>query len=166
MGNKKLKSRTEIPSEHKWNIEKMYAADDLWEKDLAAAITGAENYDRFRGHLGDSASMLADALEESDRIELLLERVFVYARMKQDEDNRNSHQQEMLGRAQNAIARISASLSFLLPEIISLPEEGVHAFLDSEPRLAVYRHLLLDALRQKAHVLPEEQENLLVQQVM
>lgn len=163
MGNKKLKSRTEIPSEHKWNIEKMYAADDLWEKDLAAAITGAENYDRFRDHLGDSASMLADALEESDRIELLLERVFVYARMKQDEDNRNSHQQEMLGRAENAIARISSAMSFVLPEIIALPEDRILSFLDNEPRLQIYRHMLLDALRRKAHVLPEAQEKLLAQ---
>ena len=88
-----VRQRSEISAEYKWDIESMYDSADKWEADLRQAEKLAQDYSRFQGHLGDSAQVLADALEEDDRIGLLLERVFVYARMKLDEDNRAAEQQ-------------------------------------------------------------------------
>jgi oligoendopeptidase F len=163
MTEKKLKKRSEINSEYQWNIESMYDSDDKWENDLNESVRLSGELGRFRGHLADSASSLADALEENDRMNQILERVFVYARMKLDEDNRVAKQQEMFGRVVHAISEIAAATSFLTPELTMIPEETVRAFLEEEPRLAVYRHVLEDAMRQKAHVLSDKEEALLAQ---
>ncbi len=163
MGNKKLRTREEIAPEHKWNLEAMYTSEEEWNRDIDAALSGAGGYDRFRGHLGDSPATLADALEESDRIGQTLEKAFVYARMKLDEDNRDSRQQAMLDKAMQTISRVSAALSFVTPEIISIPEDRILQFMDEEPRLKVYGHLLRSTLREKEHVLSTEEENLMAQ---
>ena len=113
----------------------MYADDDAWNEDLSTAEKLAEEFSDFRGHLGDNAGVLADALEMSDRIELLLEKTFVYSRMKLDEDNRVSKHQAMHDKAQRYIAKIYAVLSFVTPEITSLSEEILLSFLAEEPRL-------------------------------
>ena len=89
----KRKNRTEIPEKDKWNIEKMYPDNASAEADLNASVKAAEEYGKYRGRLSESASVLADALTESDRLEQKLERAFVYARMKLDEDNRIPQQQ-------------------------------------------------------------------------
>ena len=156
-----LKERKDIPEAYQWDIASMYDSDEIWEKDLQEADTGASEFQRFQGHLGDSASVLADALIEQGRISQTAERVFVYARMKQDEDNRVAKQQEMLGKAMAMLSRISAAMSFVTPEIISLPEERILSFLAEEPRLAVYEHMLKTCLREKDHVLPAGEENLM-----
>ena len=163
MGNKKLKTRSEIPSEFKWNIESMYRNEEDWNSDIEASLAMAEDFVKYQGHLGDSAGTLADALEASDAMEMKLERAYVYARMKLDEDNRESAQQAMMDKAISTIAKISALTSFVSPELTSLPEEQILSFLAEEPRLGVYDHMLRDLLRKKEHVLSMEEENLIAQ---
>ena len=152
MGNKKLKSRNEIDNKFKWDIEAMYDSDDVWNKDLSDALSMASEFEGFKGHLGDSAAKLAEALIRSDEIELKLERVYVYSRMKLDEDNRDPGQQAMYDKAMTAIARISALMSFVAPELTSIEEKKIREFMSSEPKLGTYRHLLDSILKQKAHV--------------
>ncbi len=161
MGNMKLKNRDEVSPEFKWHIHRMYADDDAWNEDLSTAEKLAEEFSDFRGHLGDNAGVLADALEMSDRIELLLEKTFVYSRMKLDEDNRVSKHQAMHDKAQRYIAKIYAVLSFVTPEITSLSEEILLSFLAEEPRLKTYDHLIRDLIRKKKHVLSADEENLM-----
>lgn len=163
MGNKKLKTRNEIAPEFKWRLEKMYSDDGDWEKDLSDAESLAADFSKFKGHLGESPSILADALETGDKIELKLERAFVYARMKLDEDNRVAKHQAMHDRSKQSIAKISAALSFITPELISLPGETLLSYLEREPRLQVYEHMFHNLLRQKDHVLSSDEETLMAQ---
>ena len=159
----KRKNRTEIPEKDKWNIEKMYPDNASAEADLNASVKAAEEYGKYRGRLSESASVLADALTESDRLEQKLERAFVYARMKLDEDNRIPQQQELYSKAASAISQVSSLTSFVVPELIRIPEDQLNGFISEEPRLQPYRHLLESAMRQRDHVLSPEEENILAQ---
>lgn len=163
MGNKKLKRRDEIDSKYKWDIEAMYDSDEKWNQDIEDSIKKADDFSKYQGKLGESAKTLADALLESDAIDQTLERAYVYARMKLDEDNRVSKQQAMHDKSITAIARISAAMSFIMPEIISIPEETIRQYLSDDERLKRYEHLLSDAMRQKQHVLSVDEENLMAQ---
>jgi oligoendopeptidase F len=157
------KTREEIKTQDKWNIEKMYPDNASAEKDLKESVSDAEKYGKYKGHLADSAESLADALIESDRIEQKLERAFVYSRMKLDEDNRAAEQQALYSKAAAAISQVSSLTSFVMPELIRIPEETLKQFIEDEPRLQTYRHLLDSAMRQKDHVLSEKEENILAQ---
>ncbi|MDY2959650.1 MAG: oligoendopeptidase F [Hornefia sp.] len=163
MGNKKLKTREEIAPEFKWRLEKMYSNDTDWEKDLSDAEAMAEDFSKFKGHLGDGPAVLADALETCDKIELKLERAFVYARMKLDEDNKVAKQQAMHDKSKQSIAKISAALSFITPELISLPGDTLLTFSEREDRLKVYKHMFQNLLRRKEHVLSAPEEALMAQ---
>ena len=163
MGNKKLKRRDEIDSKYKWDIEAMYDSDEKWNQDIEDSIKKADDFSKYQGKLGESAKTLADALLESDAIDQTLERAYVYARMKLDEDNRVSKQQAMHDKSITAIARISAAMSFIMPEIISIPEETIRQYLSDDERLKRYEHLLSDAMHQKKHVLSVDEENLMAQ---
>lgn len=161
--SKKLRERNEIENKYKWNIEAMYADSDAWEKDFAACLSAGEAYVHFAGHLGDSAGALLDALKTKDEIWQKLERVYVYARMKKDEDNRVSKYQAMNDRCNTLIAKVSSAMSFFTPELLSIPEDKLLGFIAENDGLKTYEFLIKDTLRLKAHVLSEAEENLLAQ---
>lgn len=163
MGNKKLKNRNEIDQKYKWKIEDMYADAEAWEQDIQEVLSMTEDFSGFAGRLTESGQTLAEALQAKDAIWQKLERAYVYARMKLDEDNRVAEQQSMHDKVNAIIARVSAAMSFFTPELLSASEETLRGYVDAEPALAQYRFVIEDVLREKQHVLTQAEENILAQ---
>ena len=55
MSDKKLKQRSDIPKQYKWNIEAMYPDESQWEKDIDDCLSRAEKFGDYRGRLTRSA---------------------------------------------------------------------------------------------------------------
>ncbi|MDR1245869.1 MAG: oligoendopeptidase F [Clostridiales Family XIII bacterium] len=161
--SKETMKRADIPDRYKWDIASMYKGDEAWEVDAERAEREAERYARFSGRLCESAGTLLAALEEKDALWQLAERVFVYARMSRDEDNRDARRQAVCDRAQTLMSKISAALSFFTPEFLSVPEDVVWGFAEEEKGLGKYSHVFRVLFREKAHVLSEAEESLLAQ---
>lgn len=164
MDSKRLKKRNEIDKKYKWNIEAMISDESSIDYDLEDIKKQAAAFcERYSGHLGESAEALLSAFRERDGIWRSLEKIYVYARMRRDEDNAQSRYQAMSDKCSAVIAAVSASMSFFTPELLSLPEEDIRTFLDSSEELEEYRFAIEDTLRQKAHVLSEAEESLMAQ---
>ncbi|MFV0516933.1 MAG: oligoendopeptidase F [Aminipila sp.] len=163
MGNKKTKSRNEIEEKYKWNIESMYPNEDDWDKDYNTVMSLDDAFSKYQGTLGTGASTLLEALKEKDKIWQIAEKVYVYARMRRDEDNRVNKYQTLADKCHALLAKTSAAMSFFIPELLEIPEDKLLGFIKEEPGLKVYEYLILDILREKAHVLSKEEENILAQ---
>ncbi|MDR1135125.1 MAG: oligoendopeptidase F [Clostridiales Family XIII bacterium] len=160
---KKTKKRDEISERYKWRLESLYPNDGAWEKDFIEVGRILELYGAYSGRLSESAGVLLEALERKDELWRITERLYVYARMRKDEDNRNSHYQALLDRIQTLMAKVSAGLSFFVPEFIEIPEEKLAVFTSEEAGLKKYGHYIKALLREKAHVLSRPEENLIAQ---
>ncbi len=156
-----ITSRNDIDPKYKWDLASMYADSAAWEADLAAVKALAEEMTGYAGRLGESGAVLLESLSKKDDMNRLLEKVFVYARMKRDEDNANEEAQAMTDKVMAAAAALGAKLAFFTPELIGLGEETIRRFLEEEPGLGVYRFYLECVLREKEHVLSDSEEALL-----
>lgn len=163
MSDKKLKQRSDIPKQYKWNIEAMYPDESQWEKDIDDCLSRAEKFGDYRGRLTRSAATLLEALRERDDIWQKIEHAYVYAAMKKDEDNRMDKYQAMDDKCGSVLARIAASMSFFTPEIMEADEHQILGYIQEEPGLAQYEFLLKSMLREKEHVLSAPEENILAQ---
>lgn len=161
MGEKKIRTRDEIDSKYKWNIQLMYPDRSSWEDDVNQAVRMTDEFSSYQGRLGESASVLLDALRMKDDIYRKFEKAYCYAKMKQDEDNRISSSQEMLGIITARLAEAGASMSFFSPELLDLPEEKLLGYLDEEEGLKQYRFVIGEVLRMKKHVLSKREESIL-----
>jgi oligoendopeptidase F len=157
------KKRGQIPEQYKWDLGSLYQDDESWEQDFVEAGRILEGCAAYSGRLGEGGGILLEALEAKDRLWCLAERLYVYARMRKDEDNRDARYQAMLDRIQAFMAKASAGLSFFTPEFIEIPEERLAGFMEAEAGLGQYRHYIDVLLREKAHVLSKPEENLLAQ---
>lgn len=157
----RLPTRSEIPDEHKWRLEDLFASNAEWEKALAEVKEALSRISAFRGQLGQSAEQLLGALRLQDQMEERLTRVYAYARLRADEDTTHTRYQELSSRAQSLVTQVYSTLAFMSPEILAIPSETLDSFLDENADLQLYRHALANLVRQKPHVLAEEQEELL-----
>ena len=57
--------------------------------------------------------------------------------------------------------KIMEAIAFLEPEILSIPEEKLRSFYEEQPGLAAYEVTIREILRQRAHALSKEMEQLL-----
>jgi len=159
----KLPKRQELPRQYTWNLESVYADESRWEEDFRLVKERIPRLASLSGSLDQSPQRLLDCLTLRDETSKLLERLLVYARMRKDEDNGNSRYQALADRAAMLATELSSATAFIVPEILSIPEEKLRGFLDAEPGLALYEHHLDELLRQRPHVRSTEVETLLAQ---
>lgn len=158
-----LPKRSELPEEDKWRLEDIYPADELWEKDFAKAKELIAEVAGFKGRLGEGGDTLLACLQASERLGRTLDNVYLYARMRLDEDAKNPTYQEFASRAESLAAEAGSSVSFLSPEILSLPEDRLTRFVAETPGLAQYQFMLEQLNRQRPHTLDTEKEELLAE---
>lgn len=161
MDNKQLKNRSEIENKFKWDIESMYPDNSAWETDYEKALKLSEDYKKYQGQLLKSAKSLFSALQDRDKIGQISEKVYVFARMKRDEDNTVNTYQAMADKCHSLLSKISANLSFFTPELLTASYDTVENFLKDEPDLQIYTHLLEATFAEKKHILSEIEETLL-----
>ena len=157
---KKIWKREEIPVEHTWATEDLYATDEAWEEDLAKMAAYGEEAAAYAGKLNDSEN-LYNFLYADETAEVLISRLANYAMRKSDQDTRNSQYQAMVGKFRSAIVAISSQCSFATPEIMAISDEELDKFYAQKPELERYRRYLTDMRRRKAHTLSAAEEKIL-----
>ena len=159
----KVPRRHELPRQFTWDLETIYPSEDQWEADFQAIKDSIPRLESFRGTLGDSAIQLLDCLRLRDETQQRMDQLLVYARMRKDEDNTNNRYQALADRATVLASQLSSATAFIPPEILSIPEDKLRGFLESQPELGLYRHHLEELLRQRPHVRSAEVEMVLAQ---
>ncbi len=161
MNTDTIKNRNEIPAEYKWDLEKMYASDDLVIEDLNKGIALAEELDAMKGHLADSADNLHKAVTLYLDGLRLIEKAITYAHMRHDENNSNSIYTELNDKSMSFAAKFSALVSFFTPELLESEKSVIEGYIDSKPELEEFRFLLMEIMDKKEHTLSKEQEHIL-----
>lgn len=156
-----LLKRSEVPAEHTWKLEDLFADQKAWDQEYEGVLALIKKASEFQGKLNKPESLKA-SFELEDEVSLKLERLFVYARMHQDEDTANPTYQSLSQKAQKLSVKVGEALSFVTPEILSLPDEQLDAFIANDD-LKPYRFTLQEMKREKAHVLTQAEEALLAQ---
>lgn len=157
----KLLKRSEVAEEHKWNVEDLFDGQKAWDQTYAELQQELKKIAEFQGKL-DNANAVKDCFALEDDISLKTERLYVYAHLHHDEDTANPTYQALSQKAKKLNVQVGEALSFVTPEILSLPDEKLDAFI-ADPVLAPYKFTLTEMKREKAHVLSKTEEALLAQ---
>ncbi|MBL1056522.1 oligoendopeptidase F [Ligilactobacillus agilis] len=158
---KKLPQRKEVPVELTWDLELIFANSGEFDTAVTELEQQATTFLTYQGQVGQSAQTLLTALEAWLDLDRALEKIYVYASMKNDQDTKNAEYQALFTRVQKLVAEVSAKIAWFEPELLALSEETVATYLQVEPKLQQYQHLLEVLLAKKAHILSDKEEALL-----
>lgn len=155
--------RSEIIEKDRWKVEAMYPSIKEWESDFKQSIPSTQPHwpglAKFKGHLGDSPEALLAALEQLFAIDRKLSQLYTYIHLRHDEEITEDTNKSAWNRIMGIIHDFHLEASWFEPELLTLPEEKIKAYLQS-PLLKEYRFHLEKTFRIKPHVLPPEQEEL------
>lgn len=161
--SKRLPLRQEIETKYTWRLEDIFETDEVWEQEYQAVKQELPKLANFRGKLGNSADDLYSALSFRDELAKRIGKLFVYARMRYDQDTTNSFYQAFNDRATSLHTEASGYFSFFRPEILSIPEEKLQSFLEENEALRLYEKMLQELTRFRPHILSDKEEALLAQ---
>lgn len=150
--------RNKVELRYKWKIEDIFASDEEWEKAYAEAEKEI-NFSSYAGKLGDRKQLLA-LLKQNDEFSKKLERVFLYASMKHDEDTRESKYNAYNSRCMALYSKYSAEIAFFEPELASQDGEYL-ASLVADKDFSDYDYMLKMIIKSKPHIIPEAEERLM-----
>ena len=156
-----VKDRKDIDVKDTWNLESIYANNELWEEDYAALEKDAAEFAKLKGAIEADVSKIPAVLDAYYGLHRRLSKLSVYARMRFDQDTTDSTYQTMSAKIGSLGVKIGAASAFVEPEILSYSKELLEAAEKENERTAYYGRKIEEMLRGQEHTLDAEKEELL-----
>ena len=153
--------RKDVAENLKWKLTDIFPDDEAWEAEFKAIDEEYSSFDfaQYKGKLHNKADLLA-YFTMSDTLSRRIEKLYLYAHMRHDEDVRISKYTSASARVSTLISRLFAQMSYVDPELTALDDSVLQSFID-DPDFAAYEYSLRKVAKSKAHVLSEGEEKLL-----
>jgi oligoendopeptidase F len=155
------KERHELAVADTWKLDDIYATAQDWEGGCAALEAGIQALAARRGTLASGAAALLAALQDRDALGQLAYRVYYFAALHYDQDQRDNAANGRRQRVQHLLAQWGQATSWFNPELLAIPLATVQGWMEASQPLALYRFSIEDLYRQQAHVLDAAGEQLL-----
>lgn len=159
--NSRIPRRSEIEEKYKWKLSDIYSSDELWEKDFTKVKEMSLELSKYKGTLGNSADSLLNCLNSTSALERLYEKASVYAHMRSHQDTTDTHYQSLADRIESLGIEVSSAISYITPEILSISDEIIEAYIKNNDGLKLYKRHLNEIRRMKPHVLSAKEEQLM-----
>ena len=154
-------NRNEIPAQYKWSLTDIYPDETAWEKALADVQVKATELGGYQGRLAESRDSLRGGLQLLEQLNKELERMYMYAKLSMDVDNSEPKYQAMHDRALGILFKINETTAFITPELTAMEPATLRAWVNEDPALKDFKHLVDDIIRSRDHVLSAREEQLL-----
>lgn len=153
--------RHTVDARYQWDLSAIFRDWAAWQEGYATLERGIEAFRAYEGTLAQGGGRLLSALGEQDALGQLTYKVWYYASLQYDEDQRDNTVNARRQRVQILLARWRQATSWFSPELLRVPIETVRAWMVASSDLAVYRFFIEDLFRQQEHVLDQAGERLL-----
>lgn len=151
--------RIEIDDKYKWQLEHIFATNEDWEAVFEKIKSTYKTIEEYKGKLKDRNSLL-ECLKFYDDAYRILMKLYVYSRMRRDEDSRVDLYVGMSERIESLINDFASSASYITSEISRLKDSYLNEVI-ADPEFADFDYMLKEIKRTKKHILSEKEEKLL-----
>ncbi|MQA28644.1 MAG: oligoendopeptidase F [Luteitalea sp.] len=155
-----LRARADIPERFKWNLSSIYKDWQAWQHAYDELDRRIDDFASLQGTLSGPDPLLR-ALQLRDEMGQLEYKVWYFASLWYDQDQRDNEINARRQQVQILFAKAAQAAAWFDPELLQVPLTTVEQWMAGRPALAVYRFALEDLYRQQEHVLDEKGEHLL-----
>lgn len=157
----KLKLRNEVEVSSTWDLTKIYASDEAWYQELENLKKEYVKYDFYQDSMMSSPEKLYELLKFDEQISRKLEKLYVYASMKSDEDKSNNHYLEMNSFIESLYHEVVKKSVYITPTLLKYPYSKIEKWYQEKEELKEFEPNLKEIYRYQSHTLSDEKEKLL-----
>jgi oligoendopeptidase F len=154
-------TRDAIPERYRWDLTSICASWEEWSALYSDLDRLIEGFTRLQGSLSSGPAALLGAFRAMDQMGALSYRVWYYAALQYDEDQRNNDVNARRQQVQILFARQHQASSWFNPELLAIPLATIRGWLAADADLAVYGFAVESLFHEQEHVLDEAGERLL-----
>ena len=157
-----IKDRSMIETKDKWDLSLIYKTQKDFENELEITKNLILEYrKKYENHTMDNANIFYNSIIDSLEISRKLDKLYVYASMKSDEDVSNNDNQELKNKVINLYDLATANMFFVDTELLKEDYVKIEKFYQDEPKLLEHEVNIKDTFRYKKHTLSDIEEKLL-----
>lgn len=157
-----IKDRSMIETKDKWDLSLIYKTQKDFEEELEITKNLILEYrKKYENHTMDNANIFYNSIIDSLEISRKLDKLYVYASMKSDEDVSNNDNQELKNKVINLYDLATANMFFIDTELLKEDYAKIEKFYQDEPKLLEHEVNIKDTFRYKKHTLSDIEEKLL-----
>jgi oligoendopeptidase F len=160
-GPGELPSRDDIPARYRWDLSSICSDWDDWSALYRRLENAIDAFTAFQGTLASGGTALLGAFKAMDEMGALAYRVWYYAALQYDEDQRNNEVNARRQQVQILFAKQQQSSAWFNPELLGIALGTIRRWMETSPELAVYRFAIENLFHEQEHVLNEAGERLL-----
>ncbi|MDE6505145.1 MAG: oligoendopeptidase F [Clostridia bacterium] len=150
--------REQVKEQYKWKTEDIFSSDAEWETAFETAEKSLD-FSNYAGKLSNADTLL-EFLKKNDGCNKALERLYVYAHMKHDENVGNSKYSGYYSKICSFATRCATELSFFEPEMAEQKESYLKSLLNDK-RFSDYDYDLKRIIARKPHTLSQAEEKII-----
>jgi oligoendopeptidase F len=156
-----LPTRDAIPPRYKWDLTSICQTWDEWQTSYNQLDAAIAAFTAFQGTLAQGPERLLAAFRAMDAMGALSYRVWYFASLAYDEDQRNNDINARRQQVQILFARQQQASSWFNPEALAIPLDTIRGWMERNADLAVYRFAIESLFHEQEHVLDEQGERLM-----
>lgn len=145
----------------RWNLQDLYPTSAEWDKDALKLQTQFKEISGCNSHLGASVQRFKSCMDLNTDILKRYARLASYASQFHDQDTGATAGLDINQRSEILGSQLEEATSFFRPEILSIGQAKVKAYLSKDKSLSIYAHPLEDILRGASHTLDKKGEELI-----
>src|SRR6187455_2028759 len=154
-------ARDTIPARYRWDLGSICRDWDEWRGLYAQLEAAIDAFKRFQGTLSQGGSQLLAAFRAMDEMGALSYRVWYFAALQYDEDQRLNEINARRQQVQILFAKQHQASSWFNPELLAIPLDTIRQWMERHTPLALYRFAIEALFHEQEHVLDEQGERLL-----
>ena len=156
----KYSCRNDVPEKYKWDLTEFFKNNEEFELEFNKAVEMVDNLKKYKGCTTNANTLYEFLNNDIDTI-VLVEDLYVYSFLINDQELGNSESIERKNKCEDLYSKYTINTNFFCPELLKLSTEDYSELFESNPKLYEYKASLDDIYRMKDHVLDEDKQNII-----
>ncbi len=114
-----------MDNKYNWDLTRIFKDENEFNKTVDEVKKLTDELLTYKGRILDSSSTLFETLELDNKLDLLIERLYVYSHLGYYENMANVKFQEYKEQVLSLVSDVSSKTSFISPELLSSSYENI-----------------------------------------
>jgi len=156
------KLREEVDNKYKWDLSTIYKNEIELNTDYDNICKKTNEFKSLENTFLSSSNDLYNTLKEYYYINMILDKMWVYAMHKYDTDITNNENRALKEKIYNLYETFSVNSSFIMPKLLDFGFERIKDYLEENKNLKKdYSFILENIFRNEKHTLSLKEEKLI-----